>query len=239
MPPLPILYEDNHLLVINKPAGLPTMGVSEDLPSAWRLACGYIKQKYEKPGKVYLGVVSRLDTVTSGVLVFARTSKSADRLSSQIRQHLMQKTYWAVPETPLPQASGEMRDWVFKDDAAHRMRVTHAKHPDAQAAELHFHKLTQLRNTALYEVQLKTGRKHQIRLQFSSRQAPLWGDAKYGGENTFASGIALHARSLTFKHPVKDEQLTFVAPLPASWKSFHTPQTQWPVPNPFSSGSSS
>lgn len=230
---LPVLYEDNHLLVVNKPAGLPTMGVSEGEPSAWRIAIAYIKRKYQKPGNVFLGVVSRLDTVTSGVLIFARTSKAAERLSEQIRAHQVQKTYWAVPESTLPKASGELCDWVYKDDLAHRMRIGTEQSPAAQHAQLRYHQIAQLRDAPLYEVELITGRKHQIRLQFSSRRAPLWGDAKYGGRQSFPIGIALHARSLSIKHPTRDELLTWIAPLPDSWKVFDAPHTIWPVSNPF------
>lgn len=230
---LNVLFEDNHLLVINKPAGLPTMGVAADEPSAWRLATGYIKQKYQKPGNVYLGVVSRLDTVTSGVLLFARTSKGADRISQQIREHQVQKTYWAVSEASLPSPHGELFDWVFKDDAAHRMRVGNQNSPSAQEARLRYRQIAKLRAAPLYEIELLTGRKHQIRLQFSSRRAPLWADTKYGGTRPFPQGIALHARSLTVKHPTRDEVLTWTAPLPSSWRTFDDPQVVWPVTNPF------
>lgn len=230
---LPVLYEDNHLLVVNKPAGLPTMGVAEGEPSAWRMATAYIKRKYQKPGNVYLGVVSRLDTVTSGVLIFARTSKAAERLSEQIRAHQVKKTYWAAPEKALTQTSGELFDWVYKDDAAHRMRIGTERSPAAQQAHLRYRQVAQLREAPLYEIELVTGRKHQIRLQFSSRHAPLWGDTKYGGNRSFSLGIALHARSLSVKHPTRDELLTWNAPLPASWKIFDAPHTVWPVSNPF------
>ena len=230
---LPVLFEDNHLLVVNKPAGLPTMGVSEGEASAWRIAIAYIKRKYQKPGNVFLGVVSRLDTVTSGVLIFARTSKAAERLSEQIRAHQVKKSYWAVPESTLPKASGELFDWVYKDDLAHRMRIGTEQSPTAQQAHLRYRQVAQLREAPLYEIELITGRKHQIRLQFSSRQAPLWGDVKYGGKQSFPAGIALHARSLSIKHPTRDEHLTWMAPLPASWKSLDAPHTIWPVSNPF------
>lgn len=214
---LEILHEDNHLLVVNKPAGIATMGVTEDEPSVAKLAKEYLKEKYQKPGNVYLGVVSRLDALVSGVLVFARTSKAAARLSEQFRERETGKIYWAVVEK-LPQASSrELVHWVKKDEHHQRMVVTSPQATGAQEARLSYRPLQKLSRGELLEVELLTGRKHQIRLQLATVGAPILGDRKYGSEKPFPHGIALHARQLTLTHPTTKEPLSFIAPLPAAW----------------------
>jgi 23S rRNA pseudouridine1911/1915/1917 synthase len=222
LPPLPafqssVMFEDNHLLVVNKPAGIATMGVTEDEPSVAKMAKEYLKQKYNKPGNVYLGVVSRIDALVSGVLVFARTSKAAARLSEQFRERETSKIYWAVVERMPRGSSQELVHWLRKDERLQRMVVTAANADGAQKAELHYRPLQKLAAGELLEVELQTGRKHQIRLQMSAVGAPILGDQKYGSEKQFAHGIALHSRRLTIAHPVKKDPLEFVAPLPAAW----------------------
>jgi 23S rRNA pseudouridine1911/1915/1917 synthase len=219
-PPFPILYEDNHLLVVSKPAGLPTMGVAADVPSALTLAKEYIKQKYDKPGNVYLGVVSRLDAPTTGVLLMARTSKAAGRLTEQFRQREVDKLYWAVVEKPLAEETGRLEDHVRKDERHRKMHVTHADAAGAQFAALVYRSLGKITGGHLLEVRLETGRKHQIRLQLGSRGGPIVGDRKYGSSRPFPAGIALHSRQLQITHPVGGEPLEFVASLPATWKPF-------------------
>ncbi len=216
-PPLDVLFEDNHLLVVNKRAGLATMGVADDEPSVARLAKEYLKRKYHKPGNVYLGVVSRLDALVSGVLVFARTSKAAARLSEQFRERATSKIYWAIVERAPRSQSGELTHWLKKDERLQRMVITATNAVDAQQAILHYRQLQKLAVGELLEVELLTGRKHQIRLQLSTIGAPILGDRKYGSEHPFAAGIALHSRRLTLAHPVLKQELTFVAPLPATW----------------------
>lgn len=218
---LPILYEDNHLLVVNKPAGLATQGALPDEPSAAKLAQRYLKQKYAKPGNVFVGVVSRLDEPVSGVLVLARTSKAAARLSEQFRNRTVEKIYWAVVERSPQNESGELVDWLTKDDRLKRMVVVPPQTPGAAEARLRYRMLARLsRGAALLEVRLETGRKHQIRVQLAAAQAPIWGDRKYGGERSLPSGIGLHARVLRLSHPVRREPLEFVAPTPAAWAVF-------------------
>lgn len=225
--PLEVLYEDNHLLVVNKPPGLPTMGVAPDEPSAWREARTYIKHRYQKPGNVYLGVVSRLDRAASGVVVFARTSKAASRLAEQYRSRTTSKTYWAVVEgTPPPAA--ELIDHMLKDEAARRMRVCPATAPGAQLARLTLKQVAAAGGGTLLEIQLETGRKHQIRLQLSSRGYAVVGDTKYGSRTPLPAAaprpaIALHARRVELAHPVGGEPLVLRAEVPRFWRAFRLP----------------
>jgi 23S rRNA pseudouridine1911/1915/1917 synthase len=224
-PPFPILYEDNHLLVISKPAGLATMGVDEATPSAVTLAKEYLRQRYNKPGNVYLGVVSRLDAAATGALVFARTSKAAARLSEFFRSRTVEKTYWAMIEGRLAEATGIWSDHLAKQEARQRVERVAPHNPGAQLARLTFRRLRWIEQNTWVEVQLETGRKHQIRVQFALRRHPILGDRKYGSRIPFPTGIALHSRRLAFEHPVQKTPLEFIAPLPASWKSLHLPES--------------
>lgn len=216
-PPFPILYEDNHLLVIDKPAGIATQGVT-DGTSAFDQACSYIGKKYNKPGKVYLGIVSRLDTVTSGVLVIARTSKAASRLSDMLRRRTIEKRYLAVVQDQLPEREATLVDFVRKDDAAHRMVVCGKSAADAKRAELQYRVLQTSGGQSLVEVELITGRKHQIRLQFAERGFPIIGDRKYDSSVPFPQGIALHASRLSLEHPTLRKPMQFECSPPASWQ---------------------
>ena len=212
-----ILYEDNHLLVVNKPAMLPTMGVQEGKPNLLEDAKRYIKEKYDKPGNVYLGVVSRLDAPVTGAMTIARTSKAASRLTNAFRDGQVRKCYWAVVDGD-PPAEGQCVDLMRKDERRRKMHVTRNAGPDAKEARLQFRRIQTLPGErALLEVQLETGRKHQIRVQLAARGWPIVGDRKYGSGSTFPKGIALHSRTLQFEHPVRHEPLSFVADLPDSW----------------------
>jgi 23S rRNA pseudouridine1911/1915/1917 synthase len=217
---LDVLFEDNHLLVLNKPAGLATMGVGEDEPSLVNEAKQYIKAKYQKPGNVYLGVVSRLDSLASGAVVLARTSKAAARLTELFRSRAVAKTYWAVTGGQIVPATGSLVDWVLKNETQQRMTVVEASRRGAQEARLSYRTLSQLRVGSLIEVDLETGRKHQIRLQLAERGFPIFGDRKYGSPVAFCHGraIALHSRRLAFKHPVRHEELEFEVPPPQAWR---------------------
>lgn len=216
-PRLPILYEDNHLLVVNKPPGLPTMGAAPGRESVYDLAKQYIKHRYNKPGEVYLGIVSRLDAAASGALVLARTSKAAARLSELFRHNRVQKTYWAIVERePVPR-SGTCTDWLVKNDAQHKMVVTRLGAYGAREARLEYRGIRKVAAGFLLEIELETGRKHQIRVQLASRGWPVVGDLKYGSNRPFPDGIALHARRLALIHPTRKTPVEFVAPPPASW----------------------
>jgi 23S rRNA pseudouridine1911/1915/1917 synthase len=217
--PLDVLYEDNHLLVVNKPAGIPTQGARAERASLLSLAKAYIKKKYGKPGNVYLGTVSRLDAAVSGVVVFARTSKAAARLAEQFRSRKVRKVYWAIVAGN-PAAGATCHDWLAKDEARHRMRVVEGQSAGAVPARLDYRRLKHLDHGWLLEVTLETGRKHQIRVQLAARSLPILGDRKYGSRESFPGGIALHSRLLELVHPTRGEPMTLVAEPPAAWRSF-------------------
>lgn len=216
---LDVLYEDNHLLVVNKPAMLPTMGVADSKPSLLKAAKEYVRHKYRKPGNVYLGIVSRLDTPVTGVTLLARTSKAASRLAAAFRERDVEKVYWAVVAGEAQPKRGTLEHYVRKDERHRKMHVTHAECKDAQRAVLRYCVLRASREYSLIEIMLETGRKHQIRVQLAKHGFPILGDRKYGSEQAFATGIALHARRLTIAHPTRAERLTFTAPLPSTWRS--------------------
>ncbi|MFO0937667.1 MAG: RluA family pseudouridine synthase [Gemmataceae bacterium] len=226
---LDILFEDNHLLGLNKPAGWPTTHYDGTEETVDRLAKAYLKEKYQKPGNVFLGVVHRLDKLTSGALLFARTSKAAARLTEQFKQSAVEKVYWAVidqdtsPDRPginpyeWPDA-GTLEDHLVHDDAAHRVRVAPANSPGAKPARLMFTVKARADRKILLELRPHTGRKHQLRVQLASRGHPILGDGKYGSSVNYNNFIALHARSLTVLHPITSEPITMTANLPAAWR---------------------
>jgi 23S rRNA pseudouridine1911/1915/1917 synthase len=230
-----ILYEDNHLLVVVKSAGLPTMGTPDGRPTVLTEAKEYVKRRYNKPGNVYLGVVSRLDAPVTGVVLLARTSKAAARLTEQFRTHTVEKRYWAMVEGVVEPAEGQLVDWLGQDDRHRRMHIVGPTMPGAKEARLTYRRLSVVQcNTgdrpifagtkigtvphSLLEVTLETGRKHQIRLQLAHHGHPVVGDRKYGSQTAFSPGIALHARRLVVSHPTTGARLAFEAPPPNSWR---------------------
>jgi len=216
-PKLKILYKDNHLLAVVKPAGLATMGAADKKPTLLALAKNYIKRQHNKPGNVYLGVVSRLDAQVTGVVLFARTSKAAARLTKQFRTHAVEKVYWALVAGVLEPAEAAFEDYLGKDEQFRRMRIVGVNFPGAKKAKLSYKRLKIIRNHSLVEIMPETGRKHQIRLQFAHHGHPILGDIKYGSQQSFPEGIALHARRLAITHPVKGHRLILEAPLPDAW----------------------
>ncbi|MBI2823164.1 MAG: RluA family pseudouridine synthase [Planctomycetia bacterium] len=214
---LEILYEDNHLLAVNKPAGVPTMGVAAGRDSLLVRAKAYIKRRYQKPGNVYLGAMSRLDAPVSGVVLFARTSKAAARLTEQFRGREVEKVYWALLSGDVSPPTGRLVDFMTRDPRHRRVHRAAATASGAQEARLSYRRLAALPAGTLVEVHLETGRKHQIRLQLSARGWPVLGDRKYGSSRTFLLGIALHSRRLAFIHPTSREPIELVAPLPPAW----------------------
>ncbi|MDO5580501.1 MAG: RluA family pseudouridine synthase [Planctomycetia bacterium] len=216
-----ILYEDNHLLVVNKPNGLATMGLPEGEETLLTRAKEYIKEKYDKKGNVYLGIVSRLDVPVSGVVVLARTSKAADRLNEQFRTHQAEKIYHGIVQGEIKPAEGECVDWICEDPRHRKVWITRdIKNPDAKEAHLHYRLLKKLSGNSLLEVQLETGRKHQIRVQLSHLGYPILGDRKYGADPISEGGIGLHARRLSIVHPTLGTPIVFEAPYPVFWNRF-------------------
>jgi len=235
---LEVLFEDNHLLVVNKPALISTMGGTGQDSSLVDRVKEYIRQRYAKPGNVYIGVVSRLDSWVTGVIVFARTSKAAARLNEQFRTRQVEKKYLAIV-AQLPGAAGDdrpvgiQRDWIRKNESEHRMEILlQARHvanaKTDQDLESHGYQLAELESRMiqsngdrlLLEIELVTGRKHQIRAQLSARGWPVVGDRKYGSRVDFATGIALHSRSLSILHPTSKKRLDIRANLPGYWPEF-------------------
>jgi 23S rRNA pseudouridine1911/1915/1917 synthase len=219
-PQLHVLYEDNHLLAVVKPAGLPTMGTPGDRPTLLALAKEYVKRRYQKPGNVYLGVMSRLDAPVTGTVLLARTSKAAARLTEQFRNHTVEKLYWAIVEGVFDSPTGSFVDWLAHDDRHRRMHVVGPTVPGAKEARLAYRQVNAIKHDSWLEIELETGRKHQIRLQLSHHGHPVVGDRKYGSRQAFPEGIALHARRLTVSHPITDARLEFEAPLPEAWRRF-------------------
>lgn len=215
---LQVLYEDNHLLAVLKPAMLPTMGAPAGTPSLLSIASSYIRRKYNKTGAVYLGIVSRLDTPVTGVVLIARTSKAAARLTEAYASREVEKQYWAVVEGDIDPPADTCEDWLRKDERHRLVHVTNRDAKGAQLARLSYRRLKPLAGASLVEVELETGRKHQIRVQLSTRGFPILGDVKYGARRTFAAGIALHSRRLAIVHPVRGTRLEIIAPLPPSWR---------------------
>jgi len=221
--PLQVLYEDNHLLVINKPAGVLVQGdATGDIPLV-EIAKQYIGKKYNKPGDVFLGVVHRLDRPVSGVVVFARTSKALERMNALFRDRLTRKIYWAVVAERPPRNEGNLIHWLVKDEKKNKTTAYKTETPIGSRSELNYKVIDSKRGYYLVEVNPITGRPHQIRVQLASIGCPIAGDVKYGSPISSPDGsIALHARQIQFIHPVKKESILISAKLPQNdwWNPF-------------------
>jgi len=221
--PLQVLYEDNHLLVINKPAGVLVQGdATGDIPLV-EIAKQYIGKKYNKPGDVFLGVVHRLDRPVSGVVVFARTSKALERMNALFRDRLTRKIYWAVVAERPPRKEGNLIHWLVKDEKKNKTTAYSTETPIGSRSELNYKVIDSKRGYYLVEVNPITGRPHQIRVQLASMGCPIAGDVKYGSPISSPDGsIALHARQIQFIHPVKKEPILISAKLPQNdwWNPF-------------------
>lgn len=214
-----ILHEDNHLLVLNKPAGVATMGTDSETDSLVDFSKAFLKKKYSKPGNVYLGVVSRLDAFVSGCIVLAKTSKAASRLSEQIRNHQYKKLYLAVVEGVLANRSGTLKSWLRKNERLHRVESFPREVDGSKQGILNYRVLAASSQCSLVEVELITGRKHQIRSQFSDIGHSIFGDQKYDARTRLGKSIALHCHKIEFQHPTTRELLTFSTFPPKSWNN--------------------
>ncbi|HYH02740.1 MAG TPA: RNA pseudouridine synthase [Bacillota bacterium] len=208
--PLEILYEDNHLLVVVKPVNVPVQSDQSGDVDLLSLIKADLKERYQKPGNVFVGLVHRLDRPVGGVMVFAKTSKGAARLSEQIRNHEFKKEYYAVVRgTPVHQ-SGCLTHYLKKDNASNTVKVVEAADPQGKQAVLDYQVRETVDGLSLVRINLQTGRAHQIRVQFATVGTPLYGDQKYGQRiNRPGEQIALWAARIKFKHPTRPEPMVF------------------------------
>ncbi|MBT8297744.1 MAG: RNA pseudouridine synthase [Maribacter sp.] len=213
---LQILYEDNHLIAVNKRPGDIVQGDKTGDKPLSEVIKQYIKEKYNKPGNVYLGVVHRLDRPTSGIVVFAKSSKALPRLNKLFAEKKVQKTYWAIVKNSPPTAKGTLTHWLKRNTKQNKSYAYKKEVSDTKRAILDYQIIKKLDNYFLLEIDLKTGRHHQIRAQLTAIGCPIKGDLKYGFDRSNKdSSIHLHARKLLFVHPVKKEDIKLVAPPPA------------------------
>ncbi len=219
-----VLYEDNHIIVVNKQSGEIVQGDKtgdtplSDIVKAW------LKEKYNKPGNVFLGVVHRLDRPVSGIVLFAKTSKALPRLNKLFAEHeKVRKTYWAIVANKPPQESGTLTHWLTRNEKSNTAKAYDREVPNSKKAVLDYQLIAASDRYYLLEIQLHTGRHHQIRCQLAKIGCPIKGDLKYGAPRSNPDGsICLHARHLELEHPVSQEKISLTAPVPqdALWQAF-------------------
>ena len=218
-----VVYEDNHHIIVNKSSSEIVQGdKTGDKPLA-EMVKEYIKQKYHKPGNVFLGVVHRLDRPVSGLVVFARTSKALARLNEMFRTKEVHKTYWAIVGNCPPTEEGELVHWLVRNEKQNKSYAYDKEKPEAKKAVLDYKLIGRSERYFLLEVDLKTGRHHQIRCQLAKMGCPIKGDLKYGSPRSNPDGsICLHARRVRFVHPVSKQEIDVTAPVPEGnlWHSF-------------------
>lgn len=217
-PRLRILFQDNHLLVVAKPAGVPVQGDASGELSLLDMVREHRRVAEDKPGNVFVGLVHRLDRAVSGVVVFAKTSKAAARLSEQFRSRTVEKTYWAAVEIqrPIVADGGVWKSHLLKDERTNIVKIVGPS--KGLEAITEWKVLSKADEHALLELRPKTGRPHQLRIQCAAVGLPIVGDRRYGAKSLFPDGIALHAASLSFDHPTTKERLTFSTPPLGDWK---------------------
>ncbi|GAA4974243.1 RNA pseudouridine synthase [Algibacter aquimarinus] len=219
---LEVLFEDNHIIIVNKRAGDIVQGDKTGDKPLSDVVKAYIKDKYNKPGNVYLGTVHRLDRPTTGLIIFAKTSKVLPRLNKLFLSKEISKTYWAIVKNEPPKQEDTLVNWLVKNPKNNKSRAYFKEVPNSKKAILHYQVLKKLNNYYLLEVNLETGRHHQIRVQLSNIGCPIKGDLKYGFDRSNKdASISLHARHIEFIHPVKKESISINAPLPndAIWNA--------------------
>lgn len=217
-----VVYEDNHIIIVSKESGEIVQGdKTGDVPLSETVK-QYIKDKYQKPGAVFLGVTHRLDRPVSGLVVFARTSKALTRLNNMFRNGEVHKTYWAIVQSPPQSQEGTLRHWLVRNERQNKSYAHDHEVPDSKEAVLKYRLMGQLERYWLLEVNLLTGRHHQIRCQLAAMGSPIKGDLKYGARRSNPDGsISLLARRIEFVHPVSKESIVVESPLPADrlWQS--------------------
>lgn len=225
MEELTVLYEDNHVIVVLKPQNVPTCEDDSRDPDMLNIIKGYIKEKYNKPGNVYLGLVHRLDRPTGGVMVFAKSGKAASRLSEQMREGGFEKRYMAVLSAVPKEESATLTHYMKKNSVNNMVYVCPPTESGARLARLEYKVLSEKGGLALAEVKLHTGRSHQIRVQMNAIGCPVYGDMRYGGEKAKKGHLALWAYYLSFHHPVSKEKMVFRVQPPKElfpWSAFDT-----------------
>lgn len=219
-----ILYEDNHIIAVNKSSSEIVQGDKTGDKPLSEIVKAYIKEKYNKPGEVFLGVTHRLDRPVSGVVLFARTSKALTRLNDMFRNQEVEKTYWAIVQNLPKEVEGRLEHYLVRNEKQNKSYAYDWERPNSKKASLTYKLIASSDRYHLLEVQLETGRHHQIRCQLSAMGCPIKGDLKYGAPRSNpGAGISLHARSVSFIHPVSKEKIEITAPVPEGdnlWRSF-------------------
>ena len=218
---LKVIYEDNHIIVVEKPVNIPSQGDKTGDVDMLTIIKEYLKEKYNKPGNVYLGLIHRLDRPVGGVMVFAKTSKSAARLSEQVRDKVFKKQYLVIANGKFDKETGVLSDYLLKNERKNMSRVVPEGTKNSKYAELDYEilKYDEELNLSVLKINLHTGRHHQIRVQLSSRNHSIYGDQKYGGRG-HGKQICLWAYELTINHPITKEEMTFksIPKMEKSWK---------------------
>ena len=218
-----VVYEDNHIIVVNKTSSEIVQGdKTGDIPLSETVK-QYLKEKYQKPGNVFVGVTHRLDRPVSGLVVFAKTSKALSRLNEMFKNSEVKKTYWAIVKECPRELEGELVHYLVRNEKQNKSYAYDKEMPDSKKAILHYRLIARSQNYNLLEVDLKTGRHHQIRCQLAKMGCPIKGDLKYGSARSNPDGsICLHARRISFIHPVSKEQIDLEAPVPPGslWNGF-------------------
>lgn len=220
-----VVYEDNHVIIVNKSSSEIVQGDKTGDKPLSETVKEYIKEAYAKPGNVFLGVVHRLDRPVSGLVLFARTSKALPRLNDMFRNGEVRKTYWAIVKDAPPQPSGTLEHWLVRNEKQNKSYAYDREVPNSKKAILNYRVIGRSDNYYLLEVDLKTGRHHQIRCQLAKMGCPIKGDLKYGAKRSNPDGsISLHARCISFTHPVSKKPIEAVAPVPEDnlWQSLTT-----------------
>lgn len=210
-----VLYEDNHIIVVNKTSSEIVQGDKTGDKPLSEIVKEYLKEKYNKPGNVFCGVTHRLDRPTSGIVVFAKTSKALSRLNEMFKTKDVRKTYWAIVKTPPKQPVGTLKHYLARNEKQNKSYAYDSEKPNSKLAILHYKTIARSDNYTLLEIDLETGRHHQIRCQLSKIGCPIKGDLKYGADRSNPDGsISLHARKISFIHPVSKLEIAIEAPTP-------------------------
>jgi len=231
---LDILFEDNHLIAINKPAGMLVQIDNTGDKALEDIVKEYIRVKYDKPGDVFLGVTHRIDRPVSGIVLFAKTTKALTRINEMFKINKIKKTYWAIVKNRPAEPKATLEHYIFRDTKRNVSRASEKEIPNSKKAILSYSLVSSSENYHLLEIDLKTGRHHQIRCQLAKIGCPIKGDLKYGfARSNPDAGISLHSRQMVFEHPVKKEIITIIAPTPKDvlWDSFVKPYTPTPKPS--------